>query len=111
MIPKLIILEKGKYRVIEVLSISESLYSLKNNDERDNTNAIHKVLLQSSQDNKVAYFVDPINFGAGSKIFLREDMDSPLIRTHSYVLMEKKKYKINASLAERLLLASFEKGK
>lgn len=98
-------ISKGKYRVIEVLPVSQSLYSLKCGRDRDSPSPIHKALLQDGRSNRVVYFIDLIDFGAGSKILLKEKTETALLRGKDYVVLERKKYRVNAALAEKLLEA------
>ncbi|ADM11598.1 uncharacterized protein Eint_051510 [Encephalitozoon intestinalis ATCC 50506] len=95
-------LDKGGYKVIEILCISKPLLSLKAGTEH--TEGMHKALVQNESGYKVVYFIDPIDFGAGSKIFLKENTSSILLRNTNYIVTFKKNYRTNTALIGKLLL-------
>lgn len=105
----LVLLKKGKYRIVEVLCVSRSLYGLKHDHKEDEAGAIYKALLQDGESNRVIYFVDPIDFGAGSRIFVKEDLASVLVRSSNYVLLDRKRYRVNTALVEKLLARRTER--
>ncbi|KMV66202.1 hypothetical protein M970_051460 [Encephalitozoon cuniculi EcunIII-L] len=100
------LLERGGYKVLGVLCISRSLLSQKSGGK--DANGMHKALIQNASGHKVVYFVDPIDFGAGSRIFLKENASSPLLRSTSYTITCKKGYRTNTLLVEKLLLRNAE---
>lgn len=100
-------LDKGKYKVLGILCISESLYKLRSSIGIPN-NTVHKALLQNPHGNKVAYFIDAIDFGAGSKISLKKDKTTLLIRNEEYILLDKMEYKTDNILMEKILVRSSE---
>ncbi|AFM98366.1 hypothetical protein EHEL_051580 [Encephalitozoon hellem ATCC 50504] len=99
-------LNKGRYKVIEVLCISKSLLSLKT--EIEIPKSMHKALVQSESGYKIVYFIDPIDFGAGSRILLKEKVNSLLLRNIDYVITYRKNYRTNTALVEKLLLKNTE---
>lgn len=99
-------LDKGRYKVIEVLYISKSLLSLKLGGE--DAKGMHKALIQGESGHKVVYFIDPIDFGAGSRILLKKKTNSLLLRNIDYVITCRKSYRTNTALIEKLLLRNAE---
>lgn len=101
--PATALLDKGKYKVVEVLCISKSLYSQKHTD---GSGSLHKALLQNASGYKVVYFIDPIDFGAGSSIFIKDRRASPLLPSTGYAVTCKRSYRTNVALVEKLLASA-----
>ncbi|KHN69799.1 hypothetical protein CWI42_052040 [Ordospora colligata] len=94
-------IDKGQYKVLGMICISKSLYKLRLGTEKPD--GIHKVLLQSDSKLSVAYFIDPIDFGAESTILVHERTIPPFLSNTCYTMVHRKKYSVPSALIEKLL--------
>lgn len=80
-------LERGMYRIVQVLDISESLGSQMENSPKEG--GIYKCLGEAGQKQLVLYFVDGMDFGQNSVIELLGDLNAPLVYRDEYRVLER----------------------
>ncbi len=96
-------IKKGIYKIIELIDISNSLLSQRKEDKEFESNSIFKALITNDNKTEVTYFVDPIDFGAGTEINIFYDKEIPLLKSWEYQVLVKKLYTKDNQLIEKLL--------
>lgn len=96
-------IEKGSYKVLQILNISSSLLSQIDSTVEQN-NKIMKCLLEKSIGCfKVAYFIEPIDFGNESEIEILKEIKTPLILKEDFRVVKRMKYKEDKEFIKRMM--------
>lgn len=95
-------ISKGNYRVVQVLDVSVSLNSQKNEQPEMSENSIKKCILVNDSKQIVAYFVDLAEIGQNSEITILKDLEIPLIYKKDIKIEKKREYVHNYNFIQKL---------
>ncbi|EOB12609.1 hypothetical protein NBO_398g0007 [Nosema bombycis CQ1] len=94
-------LSKGDYTILEIISVSRPLSTLK--DESKDRNDVYKAIIDKDNVQTVVYLLGNVDFGKKSIISLNENKENVLLYPDDYVIKKKEKLNINKKLIENLL--------
>ncbi|KAI5149406.1 hypothetical protein ENBRE01_0878 [Enteropsectra breve] len=96
-------IKSGRYEVVELLNISHSLHSQREEEPPSNSNTIYKVLIQSvSKSPAIVYLTDGDVFGPGTVLEVHKDLDSPLLTQNLYRIIKRAAYAFSTGLVKAL---------
>lgn len=111
-------LEKGKYRIEKIVSISESLLSqagkaskeeAEDISEREAKAGVMKALLSTGERkedaSKIVYFIEKVSFGTGTIIEIPKDRESPLLTNADFRVEKEIRFRRDLEFIKRLLPA------
>lgn len=94
-------LSKGDYTILEIISVSRPLSTLK--DESNERNDVYKAIIDKDNVQTVVYLLGNVDFGKKSIISLKENKENVLLYPDDYVIKKKEKLNLNKKLIENLL--------
>ena len=95
-------LNKGCYRVVQILDISHSLNSQQEKEPENSDSSIKKCILVNDSNQLVAYFIDLPEIGQESEIILLKDLEVPLIQKKDIRIVKMKNYSHNYEFIKKL---------
>lgn len=95
------ILKKGEYKVIDLMCISKPLYN--QTYQEPQLYDVYKSVLERNDKKYVVYFLDDIDLGQNSIIYIYKDLRTIMLYKNLYKVIYKTQYKLNNNLIETLL--------
>ena len=95
-------INKGIYRVVQILDVSHSLQSQKDEEPQNDSGSIKKCIMVNEVKQIIAYFVDLPTIGQDTEISLLNDLEIPLIYKKDIRILKKSEYIHDVSFIKRL---------
>lgn len=94
-------LKKGEYKVIDLLCISKPLLNQTYHEPKFFD--VYKSVLEQNEIKYVVYFLDNIEIGQNSVIFIKQDLKNVILYKTMYRVVHQTHYRLNTALIEKLI--------